>query len=309
MSNRSATYITDYANVDSKSNTLRPPCSTAHLSRAAIFVSGLLLVCAGCADGGPNIGGALDGMIKRVIEPKKTAQQHLLLAVSDSDADIRRQSVGEIAKSKESDRDWAIKGYTAIALLEADSQARCVAVRALGQTRDMKAVEVCLTILNHKDHPPAEVRPPDAMCRWDAITVLSDLTADVVPADQKDLARTTLLRHLAQDDDRNVRAAAARALAGYPHDDTLDGLIEGLRDEQFTVANECETALARLTGVSHKCDTAAWRAWREQNAGKPLVASGPLPDGRKPPYDDRWGKAAYDTKQTFQWLFPGRKPQ
>jgi len=265
----------------------------------------VLIGCGG--SGGQSVGSSLDGMVKKLIEPKKSAQQHLILAVSDSDADIRRQSVGEIAKSKEADRDWAIKGYTAIALLESDSQARCVAIRALGKTRDVRAVEVCLKILNHKDHPAAEVRPPDPTARWDAIGVLGELSPDVVPADQVELARNTLLRHLAGDDDRNVRAAAARMLAMYPHDETLDGLIEGLRDEQFTVANECETALSRLTGVSLKCDTQAWRDWREQNRGKPLVAAGPLPEGRRPPYNDRWGKAAYDTKQTMQWLFPGTK--
>ena len=106
----------------------------------------------------------------------------------------RRDAVAEISKSKDYDREWAIKGFVAIALLESDEQTRCVAIRALARTGDPRATETTLTILNVDEYKPEEVWPPTALVRWDACVALADLSAaGQVPAEQRERVRETLM--------------------------------------------------------------------------------------------------------------------
>lgn len=256
----------------------------------------------GCSDS------KIDAAVQKVFQPRRTPQQYMLVAVSDADADMRRDAVARIAKSKASNQDWAIKGYIAIALLEDDPQARCVAIRALARTADPRATETLLKILNHEDYPPAEVRPPDALSRWDATTGLAALSSiDQVPPERREEVRSTLAELLKNDPDRNVRICAARGVGFHPHAETPPVLIAALRDGDFAVVYEAESALVRLTGETHDCDASAWEAWWERNQSQPFARAGALPDSRKPRYQGRLDKMAYDTRQLFRWLFPGAK--
>lgn len=261
---------------------------------------------AGCESGGqPAV--TLDSAFKKLFEPKRTPQQHMLLAVSDVDPDVRRDSVTQLATSDQADRDWAIKGYIAIATLESEPQARCVAIRALAKTRDGRAVEAILKILNHEDFPAADVRPPDAITRGDATLALAELSDGGIPDEQKPKALATLLKRLAEDENREARVAAARGLAYYKSDEAIKALIEGLRDTQFAVAHECENSLVALTGQAHQCSPTAWAAWYEANSAQPFAQAGQIPDSRKKPYDSDFGKAVYDTRQFVDWMFPASK--
>lgn len=250
---------------------------------------------------------SLDAAVKKVFEPERSPQQYMILAVSDADADVRRQSVGKIATSKQHDKDWAVKGYNAIALLESDPQARCVAIRALVQARDTQATDTCLKIVNHRDQPPQEVREPEAVVRTEAVTGLATLSETGVAADKRDAVRDTLLDRLAADEDKHVRAAAGRGLAFYPTDAVLKALILGLRDEHFTVAYACEGSLVHLTGVTHDCNASAWDGWYESNRSNLFAKAGQIPDSRRPKYTNRWEKARYKTGQVAEWLWPGPK--
>lgn len=268
------------------------------------MVAGLVLAPAllGCSDG------QIDSAVKELFTPKRTPQQYMLIAVSDADADLRREAVVEIAVSDLRGQDWAIKGFIAIALLESDSQARCVAIRALGESRDARAVTTLLRILNHDEEPPAEVRPPDDLARWDATAALARLSADsAVPDDARAATRDTLLR-LTADDSRHVRIAAARGLGYFPDLDVLKALIELLRDEDFAVAHESESALVRLTGVTREADASAWERWLEAQSSDPFAKAGTIPESRQPRYNTKMEKVAYKTGDFFRWLFPGKKP-
>lgn len=280
--------------------------SWAAPASACIALAAAAALIAGCeSTNQPAV--TLDNAVKKLFEPKRTPQQHLILAVSDGDPDVRRDSVTRLATSKQSDRDWAIKGYIAIAALERDPQARCVAIRALARTRDPRAVETLLKVLNHQDYPPKEVRPPDELTRWDATLALAELSDGAVPDDQKSAVRDTVLTRLSADSNRNVRVAAARGLAFYPSDESLKALIDGLLDESFAVVHECENSLVLLTGQTHQCSPSQWRAWYEANAAQPFAQAGTIPDSRKKPYDGALGKAAHDTRQVLEWMFPGSK--
>ncbi|MFQ5806329.1 MAG: HEAT repeat domain-containing protein [Phycisphaerae bacterium] len=137
----------------------------------------VLLLTSGCSGQEFKLDRTLDAAVKRIFKPRRTPQQYMIIAVSDADPDVRRDAVAKIAKSKKHDQEWAIKGFVAIALLESDPQARCVAIRALGRTRDQRAVETCLKILNYRRQPSDQVVPPDDLCRWDATEALADLAA------------------------------------------------------------------------------------------------------------------------------------
>jgi len=117
----------------------------------------------------------------------------------------------------------------------------------------------------------------------------------------------TFLDRLRGDPDRHVRIAAARGLRHFPEQSAIQGLVEGLRDEDFAVVHECENSLAWLTGVTRECDPYRWEQWLEENRDNAFAQAGELPESRQPPYNGRWGKLKYDTKQFFQWLFPGSR--
>lgn len=305
----------------SQSATSVPACSNAAFSAAALgrisprgarFSCAILLATAtgllgGCADGDFNM--SLDETVQKLIKPQRTPQQHALVAFADTDPDQRREAIAKVADSKQSDQNWAIRSYTTIALLETDSQTRCVAVRALAQTRDPAAAVTCLKLVNHRDFPAAEVRPPDDVTRWEAVAALAALSRDgAAGAEQASAIRDALIQRLTLDTDRNVRSAAARGLANYPDVDVLAALVAALHDEDFGVAYECELSLQQLTGQSFACDARAWQAWIESHQSAPFAAAGAL-DPRKPKFDTRVERDWHDTKQVVRWLFPPQKPK
>ena len=283
------------------------PKHLAHRGLLAAVCASAVLITSGCGGNESKFDATLDAAVKKLFKPRRTPQQYMLIAVSDPDPDLRRDAVAKVAKSKKFQQEWAIKGFIVIALLESDPQARCVAIRALGCTGDRRAVETCLKILNYRRHPAAEVRPPNDLCRWDATAALAELTAGSLPEDLRGEALETFLERLRVDPDRHVRIAAARGLQRFPDEVAIRALIEGLRDEDFAVVHECESSLAWLTGVTHECDPYGWEQWLEANRESVFANGGTLPDSRKPPYDTWWGKLKHNTKQLFQWAFPGAK--
>lgn len=281
----------------------KPGC-WSHVAGCVLGLAVLLL--AGCGENA--VGKKLDVGFKKLFEPKKTPQQYMLVAVSSEDPDARRDAVARISQSKLYNKEWAIKGFVAIALLESEAQTRCVAMRALARTGDPRATETALKILNAGDYPPQDVWPPVAIVRWDATAALADLSANgQVPAEYRDPVLQTLLAQLRHDTDRHARIAAARGLAYYPDEETVTTLIGGLRDDDFAVAHQCEESLVALTGRTHNSDATAWQEWLDENEGDLFAHAGEIPESRQPPYHNRFEKTIYDTKELARWLWPGSK--
>ncbi|MCK4341242.1 MAG: hypothetical protein KAY37_05900 [Phycisphaerae bacterium] len=252
----------------------------------------------------------LDAVVQKIFKPRRTPQQYMVLAVSSEDADVRRDSVARISKSKKYDQEWAIKGFIAIACLESDPQTRCVAIRALARTGDPRATETALKILNYRDHPPNEVWPPVALGRWDATEALANLSAaGQVPEEYREQVAKTLLDRLRLGTDRHARIAGARGLGCYPSEEAVTALIAGLRDEDFAVVHQCEDTLVRLTGRTHGGDVLAWEEWFEANREALFAHTGEIPASRQPPYSNRWEKFTYETKDLVRWLWPGAKEE
>lgn len=280
-------------------------CNIRHSRRASrsiaagVLLSALLAGVGGCES-------AFDRGVKKLFAPRPTPQAYMLIAVSDQDPDARRDAVVRVAESKLAREEWAIKGYVAIATLETDPQARCVAVRALARVDDPRAAETLLKILNYSVQPTKEVRPPDDLCRWDATAGLGVLAArEAIPDELQELARETFRRLLRTDPDRHVRLHAARALEHYPTDEVVLTLIRALRDPDFAVVHACEDSLVTLTGNTNRCEAYAWEQWYAAHEGALFAQAGQIPPERQLPYDNRWEKFAWETGQVIEWLWPG----
>ncbi len=272
----------------------------------AIALAGTVWLC-GCSESNSNF--SIDNAFQKLIKPKRTPQQNALVAFADTDPDARREAIGKVADSKQGERDWAIRSYTTIALLETDSQTRCVAIRALSQSHDPAAAETCLKVVNYRDFPPAEVRPPDDVTRWEAVSALSTMSrAGAVGESSKAPVRESLLERLTLDPDRNVRAAAARGLGKYPDVDVMSALVSALNDDDFSVVYEASLSLQELTGQDFACDAKAWQKWIEEHQDTQFASAGAL-NPRKPRFENRMDRDWHDTKQVVRWLFPPEKPK
>jgi hypothetical protein len=262
----------------------------------------VLLPLAGCSDI------KLDQTFQKILQPRRSPQQNLVVAFSETDADARRESIANVSKSKQTRAEWAIKGYVAIALLDDNNQVRCVALRALADTGDARALDTAVKILTYRDQPPQEVRPPDDLCRWDATEIVARWSAEgKVPEEQRPAARAVLLDRLKTDADRQARVAAARGLGYYADVEAVKGLIDGLHDADFAVVHECELALVRLTGKTHDCSATVWKEWFEAHQADLFAKTGEIPPSRRLPYNNKYEKMSYDMRQLYEWMVPARK--
>ncbi|MBK9129260.1 MAG: HEAT repeat domain-containing protein [Phycisphaerales bacterium] len=282
------------------------PALPARSSRPWLLIGPVIGLCLLTGCGEKKIDAKLDSIAQELFSPRRTPEQYMIVAVSAEDADIRRDAITRIARADHHKKEWAIKGFMAIACLESDAQTRCVAIRALARTGDPRAAETVLKILNYRDHPAEEVYPPSELVRWDAAVALADLlAAGQVPEEQMELARTTCIQRLRYDTDRHARIAAARGLGSFPDAEVIATLIAALRDDDFAVVHQCEESLVRLTGVTHSTDVAAWEAWQEGNAEQLFAQAGTVPEQRRPPYSNSVEKMAYETRDVVEWLWPG----
>ncbi len=278
--------------------------AVAHVCRLGAIALALLVAVAGCSESEFDL--KLDRTVQDIFAPRKSPEAYMMVAVSSEDADLRRDAVTRVSRSKDYNKEWAIKGCYAIACLENDPQTRCAAIRALARSGDPRATEAMLKILNHADYPEEEVVPPTELVRWDATHALADLTEHrKIPDESKADVERTLIDRLRLDEERHARMAGARGLSGYPSVDALSALIAGLRDQDFAVAHACETSLVTLTGVTHGLDAAAWEKWLEDNADAAFASAGSIPESRRPKYSNAVEKAAYDTKDLVEYLWPG----
>lgn len=254
----------------------------AHLSWLSGF-AGLMVVAlvTGCSSGG--------GLKK--FELSKSNREYMAIAVSEQPADVRREAVAKVAESWDHNEPWAVNGFKTIALLDGDTQTRCVALRALGECKDPNATLTLVQVLRRAARPDDAVREPSEMVRWDAAKVLADRLADerVIQRDIP-VVVAVLGERLRNDASKHVRADCARGL-GYCIGEhaVFDALFTGLDDDEFSVVYACEDALIALTGVTHDADPRAWRAWYAENRDLAFAHAGEVPESRqRHKWHERW---------------------
>jgi hypothetical protein len=144
-----------------------------------------------------------------------SGRDDMAIAVSDQPADVRREAATRVAESRSHDEPWAREGFTSLALLDEDTQTRCVAMRALGDSKDPNATLTLVRVLQRATKPDDGVREPSSGTRWDAAKVLADRLAEgkVVERDLP-LVVAVLGERLRNDLSKHVRGEAARGLGG-----------------------------------------------------------------------------------------------
>lgn len=290
-----------------KSDGVRDWLTTCRAGQCRIFVAAvaacLSLALTACQD--PELDFNLSDLKMELFEPKRPPRECMMTATSESDADTRREALVRVARSPEYAEPWAVDGYVTIALLETDSQTRCVAIRSLERIADDRAMETLLRVMSADGATSQPVRPTSDVCRADAALSVSRMLETGKVTDERRAAAGPILRKLLTgDSNAGVRRAAARGLGFIRDPENVSTLIAGLRDTEFSVVYECEDSLVRLTGVTQRTNAADWETWLEQNRDSLFAGAGNVPESRRSPYDGPFGKTMHDMKTTWDWLFP-----
>lgn len=272
--------------------------------RRLFVLAGVGVILAGCTDTNPG------WRMRRVFKPIRSPQESMRVALQSTDPDERREAVAEVADSRSFGAPWAIEGFAAIAQLESDASARCIAIRALARTGSPKAAQTMIDLLAARPPPdaPLTIRPADDLTRGDATLALAELsTHAAADAPWRAAAQALFLDQLRSDRNRAVRIAAARGLGEYRDAPVVAALINALRDRDFAVVHAAEASLVRLTGETHQCDPTRWQAWANAHQDRLFEGAGRIPESRRPPYDNRFEQAGYEVKQWFGSVFPSAK--
>ncbi|MBI1369356.1 MAG: hypothetical protein GC162_11975 [Planctomycetes bacterium] len=173
-------------------------------------------------------------------------------AFNVTDPDKRRRSVNLLSNAPFGGEAPYLKTYRLL-VDDPDPTVRAACLRALGKHGQISDVPAILPYLKDKT----------SFVRWEAAKALQRLhSPDAVDP---------LLTTLHEDDDPDVRTAAANALGQYPEPRVFAALIGALQDEDFTVVTEVVHSLEVLTGQDYGEDGAQWLSW-SQHQDKHLFA-------------------------------------
>lgn len=190
------------------------------------------------------------------------AAGYLCQALEAENPDRRREAIVRLSKTRHVNRDTVLRGFALIAETDPSSSVRCAAIRGLGKSCSPQAIEPLLRVLAADGERDPGVVAPEALVRWDAVTVSVDLIkVGVDVGEHRDAVRTAAVRLLETDPSRDVRISAAELLGFFSDAGALDALIGGLKQRDFGVVCECERSLMRITGRTHDHDPVAWADW------------------------------------------------
>jgi HEAT repeat protein len=165
------------------------------------------------------------------------------------DADKRRKAVDLLAASKFGGEPAYLRMYRLL-IDDGDPTVRASCVKALALHGQVEDVPLLITRLQDKV----------AIVRWESAKALQRIHSETAAA--------PLVKTLREDDDSDVRSAAAFALGQYANEDVFQGLVGALDDRKFGVVHSARRSLKLLTGYDFGSDAAAWLIWSNQNQGK-----------------------------------------
>lgn len=232
------------------------------------------------------------------------AVAYLEQALEADSADVRRDAIVRISKTRYATRDVVLRGFSVIAETDPSSSVRCAAIGALQRGGDPSLAEPMLRILASDAQRDPNVLPADETVRCQAAQALGDLVQrGAASAEHEARIRETAIRLLQSDLSRDVRVCSARTLGYLPSPDVLEPLIAGLEQRDFGVVYECERSLMRLTGTTHDHDAEAWRKWLAATDA-PFADAGRL-DHQLDSRPKNWFARTWDsTRQTFASFRP-----
>lgn len=179
----------------------------------------------------------------KAITPAEAAR----MMMDTSDPDNRRMGTVLISNSPFGGADVYVTWYRDSVEAEPDPLVRAVSVSALGRHgKPDDAVVIALRLDRNKED--------QFQVRWEAAKALQRLhNPAVVPA---------LLATLRDDDEESdIRVAAAVALGQYPQDRVFQGLVAALDTPQLSINEAARQSLETLTGKDLGLEPAPWLHW------------------------------------------------
>ena len=255
-----------------------------------IALGTLTLLLCGCDTISQDIAGL--GDMFKAKSPSEAARG----AMDPTDPDKRREGITLLSNAPFGGVEIYVKMYRDSVDNERDPIVKTAAIQALGKHGQS---EDALHILPHLAHPNDQVR-------WAAARALQRLHNPAVVPD--------LLRALGNEtENKDVRIAAAQALAQYPEDRVFQGLVGALNARDLAINTAAEESLHTLTGQVFNLSAPDWLAWYEQASveGAAFAAQG---EYLYPVYSRKtkwWEKVAFWSPKTFEQPAPpaGLRPE
>jgi len=167
--------------------------------------------------------------------------------VDMNDADNRRRGLVLISNAPFGGAEVYVAIYRDDVLYETNPLVKAAAITALGRhgrPSDVPAIAATLS-------------DASVQVRWAAARALQRLHNDeAVPA--------LLVAMLAEEQDEDVRMAAAIALGQYPQDRVFQGLVAALDDRRLSVNAAARESLRTVTGQDFGLDPKAWLKWYDE---------------------------------------------
>lgn len=175
--------------------------------------------------------------------PYKYAKQ-----LFDHNPDTRREAIYVVSDQGWGRKEPYTKYYAHMATDDADPTVRAAAIRALNRSRAAAFTDAYV----------AGMADSSAWVRLEAAKALANIPSDKAVAG---------LSKLLSDDQqqRDVRIAAADALREYRQSDVAQSLIRVLGERDFGVAWQARISLNLMTGKDYKYDAAAWLDYLTKN--------------------------------------------
>lgn len=177
----------------------------------------------------------------------KTPRQAAIEALDPYNTDLRREGVVLLSNAPFGGADIYLEMYRDYVENETDPLVRAAAITALGRHG---TPEDALLIAPWVSESVTE----NENVRWSAAKALQRLhQPEVIPV---------LLKVVTSEDDNGeVKAAAATALGQYPEDRVFQALLVAIDDRRLSVNVSAAESLALLTGQGYGVDRIKWQRW------------------------------------------------
>lgn len=216
-------------------------------------------------------------------------------AVDPTDADKRREGITLLSNAPFGGVETYVKFYRDAVVNESDPIVKAAAIQALGKHGEPSdAVRIAPSLSD-----------PNQQVRWAAAKALQRLHNPAVVPD--------LLRVLAnENENQDVRIAAATALGQYPEDRVFQGLVGALNARELAINAAAEQSLHTLTGMSFGMSAPDWLTWYNRELSSPDPATRlSVFSGQEeylyPVYSRKvkwWEKIAFWSPKTFEQPAP-----
>jgi hypothetical protein len=262
------------------------------LTSLGLVAAALLCACESMDD----LGGMGDGF--KQTTPSEAAR----MAVDPTDPDKRREGITMLSNAPFGGVETYVKFYRDAVTNERDPIVKAAAIQALGKHGEpADAVRIAPSLADSNQQ-----------VRWGAAKALQRLHNPAVVPD--------LLRVLGnENENQDVRIAAATALGQYPEDRVFQGLVGSLNARELAINAAAEESLRTLTGMSFNMSAPDWLAWYngEMSSSDPAARLAVFAGQEEyvyPVYSRKvkwWEKLAFWSPKTFEQPAPpvGLKPE